>query len=178
MQANATVDKIIFTGPVGAGKTTAIGSISETPPVGTDVQCTDESQQIKDTTTVAMDYSYITLDDGSRIHLYGTPGQERFQFMWEILSQNGIGLVLLVNKDNPEPVKQMEFYLDAFSDFINETGVVIGLTRSGENDMANVEDFQKKLFERNQIFPVFDIDARDENDVKILVRALLAILEV
>ena len=107
-------NKIIFTGPVGAGKTTAIGAISEEPPVGTDVPCTDESKAIKQNTTVAMDYSYIELEDGKRVHLYGTPGQERFNFMWNILSKGGLGLVLLVNNDHPDPVGQMEFYLDAF----------------------------------------------------------------
>ena len=172
-----TQDKIIFTGPVGAGKTTAIDAISETPPVGTDVQCTDEYMSLKETTTVAMDYSYITLEDGARIHLYGTPGQSRFDFMWGILTQGGIGLVLLVNNDNPEPVKQMEFYLDAFGDFIRDTGVVIGVTRSGLTDNASIEEYQEKLYQRGQIFPVFDIDARESNDVKILVHALLATLQ-
>lgn len=171
------MDKIIFTGPVGAGKTTAIGAISETPPVGTDVDCTDESRHIKDKTTVAMDYSYITLDDGARIHLYGTPGQERFNFMWEILTQGGIGLVLLVNKDGERPIDQMEYYLDAFSNFIKDTGVVIGLTRSGIKDNASLEEFQARLLERKQVYPVFEIDARSSDDVSILVHALLAVLQ-
>lgn len=170
-------DKIIFTGPVGAGKTTAIGAISDIPPVGTDVRCTDESRKLKDTTTVAMDYSYISLEDGSRVHLYGTPGQDRFDFMWKILSKGGIGLILLVNNDHPEPLKQLDHYLDAFDDFINETGVVVGVTRSGIADKATLDDFQQRLFERNQVFPVFEIDARSSDDVKILVHALLAILE-
>ena len=117
------LDKIIFTGPVGAGKTTAIGSISETPPVGTDVKCTDESKKLKDTTTVAMDYSYITLDDGTRINLYGTPGQSRFDFMWEILTNGGIGLVLLIPKDHPTAIDQLDFYMDAFSDFIRKNAI-------------------------------------------------------
>jgi signal recognition particle receptor subunit beta len=170
-------NKIIFTGPVGAGKTTAIGAISDTPPVGTDVRCSDESSLLKDTTTVAMDYSYISLEDGSRVHLYGTPGQDRFDFMWKILSKGGIGLVLLVNNDHPNPIKQLDHYLDAFSDFIIETGVVIGITRSGIADNASIEDYQQRLLERNQVFPVFEIDARSCEDVKILVHALLAILE-
>ena len=172
------MDKIIFTGPVGAGKTTAIGAISDIPPVGTDVNCTDESRNIKDKTTVAMDYSYITLDDGMRIHLYGTPGQERFNFMWDILTKSGIGLVLLVNKDNPDPVNQMIFYLDAFNKFIKETGVVIGVTRSGYSDNTTIEELQHTLLERNQIFPVFEIDARNSNDVSILIHALIAVLQV
>ena len=168
--------KIIFTGPVGAGKTTAIGSISETPPVATDVICTDESRQIKRTTTVAMDYSYITLEDGTRVHLYGTPGQERFNFMWQILTKDGIGLVLLINRDHPEPLAQLDFYLNAFSDFIDTTGVVIGLTKSDMNDKYDISQFQNHLYDRQQIFPVFDIDARNGDDVKVLVQALLAVL--
>jgi signal recognition particle receptor subunit beta len=172
-----SLDKIIFSGPVGAGKTTAIGAISETPPVGTDVRCSDHYKEVKDTTTVAMDYSYIHLDDGTCIHLYGTPGQSRFDFMWEILAQGGIGLVLLVNKDNEDPVAQMEYYLDSFSDFIRDTGVVVGVTRSGITDNASIEEFQDKLYQRGQIFPVFDIDARSSDDVKILIHALLATLQ-
>jgi len=172
------MDKIIFTGPVGAGKTTAIGSISETVPVGTDVNCTDESRAIKQKTTVAMDYSYITLEDGMRIHLYGTPGQERFNFMWDILTKGGIGLVLLINRDNPSPIEQMDYYLDAFQSFISDTGVVIGITRSGLNDNASLENFQQRLLERNQVFPVFEIDARSSDDVSILIHALMAVLQV
>lgn len=171
------MDKIIFAGPVGAGKTTAIGAISETPPVGTDVVCTDGTAAIKDSTTVAMDYSYITLEDGTRIHLYGTPGQQRFSFMWDIVTQGGIGLVLLINRDHPEPLTQLDVYLDAFSDFIRRTGVVIGLTRSDIHEGCDIGRFQERLYQRQQVFPVLDIDAREANDVKILVHALLAVLQ-
>ncbi len=172
----AAAEKIIFTGPVGAGKTTAIGAIADIPPVGTDVPCTDGAQALKPTTTVAMDYAYLLLDDGTRVHLYGTPGQERFDFMWSILARGGIGLVLLVNCDHPDPVAQMELYLDAFADFISETGVVIGLTRSDIADTAPLEAFQARLLERNQVVPVFEIDARNPEDVKVLIHALLAVL--
>ena len=170
-------DKIIFTGPMGAGKTTAITAISDMPPVCTDVQCTGEERSIKQTTTVAMDYSYIQLEDGKRVHLYGTPGQQRFEFMWEILAKGGLGLVLLVNNDQPDPIEVMEYYLDRFSHFIQETGVVIGITRVGVEDQATIEQYQNRLFERGQVFPVFEIDGRSPNDVKILVQALLAVLD-
>ncbi len=174
MQLNT--DKIIFTGPVGAGKTTAIASISDTPPVSTDVNTSGEERRIKESTTVAMDYSYIEMEDGTKVHLYGTPGQTRFDFMWKILTNGGLGLVLLINNDHSEPIKQMEFYLDSFSDFIDQTGVVIGITRTSIKNNASIEDYQTKLFERNQIFPVFEVDSRSEDDIKILIQALLAIL--
>lgn len=171
------MDKIIFTGPMGAGKTTAIGAISEIPPICTDVRCSGEEQTRKETTTVAMDYGYFTLDDNTRIHLYGTPGQERFDYMWSILTKGGIGLILLLDNTRSDPLSEMVFYLNAFQEFIEETGVVIGITRTDISQKWTFDDYQEKLIERGQIYPVFEIDARQPNDIKILIHALLAILE-
>jgi signal recognition particle receptor subunit beta len=173
------MEKIIFTGPMGAGKTTAIASISEIPPIATEVHCSDEALARKDSTTVAMDYGYFSLDDGIKIHLYGTPGQERFNYMWKILSVGGIGLILLLDNANTtsSPLDDMVFYLDAFEDFISTTGVVIGVTRMDVSRRLLLEDYHNKLLERGQIFPVFEVDVRQSNDVKILIHALLAILQ-
>lgn len=73
--------KIIFTGPVGSGKTTAIATLSDEPPVCTNQNATDMTKEKKSKTTVAMDYGTMSLDAKEKIHLYGTPGQERFNFM-------------------------------------------------------------------------------------------------
>jgi hypothetical protein len=171
------MDKIIFTGPMGAGKTTAISSISDIPPISTEVRCSDDAQLRKETTTVAMDYGYFSLDDGSRVHLYGTPGQERFDYMWTILTKGGIGLVLLLDNARPDPLADLNFYLDAFKDFIQQTGAVIGVTRMDVSNQTSLDDYRNTLFARDQIFPVFEVDARQPNDVKILIHALLAILQ-
>ena len=88
-------NKIIFAGPVGSGKTTSISSVSDILVVGTEAKATDEVAQRKDNTTVAMDYGVLNLENGSKVHLYGTPGQDRFNFMWEILSENAMGFVIL-----------------------------------------------------------------------------------
>src|SRR5690606_3823761 len=77
--------KILFTGPVGAGKTTAITSLSDTPPVLTESLASDGTMRRKPTTTVALDYGVMRLSVKDQLHLYGTPGQERFDFMWDIL---------------------------------------------------------------------------------------------
>ena len=90
-------NKIIFTGPVGVGKTTAIAAISDEALVQTDASASDMTLDRKRNTTVAMDYGAISLDEDTKVHLYGTPGQERFNFMWEILSQGSMGLVLLLD---------------------------------------------------------------------------------
>jgi signal recognition particle receptor subunit beta len=102
--------KIIFTGPVGAGKTTAINSISDLPPVKTDAAASDMTKSKKSATTVAMDYGVMNLPGGEKLHLYGTPGQERFDFMWDILVTGGIGLVLLLDNTRADPFVDMKFF--------------------------------------------------------------------
>lgn len=168
--------KIIFTGPMGAGKTTAIATISEVSPISTEVRCSDET--FKETTTVAMDYGYITLEDGIRVHLYGTPGQARFNYMWSIMTKGGLGLIILIDNARPDPLSDLVFYLDAFKEFIDDTGVVIGISRMDVSHRVTLDDYSQKLLERGQIYPVFEVDARLPNDVKILIHALLAILQV
>ncbi len=173
---NISEDKIIFTGPVGAGKTSAIASISDIPPVSTDVAATDETLERKEMTTVAMDYGFLQLEDGGCVHLYGTPGQERFDFMWEILCRGGIGLIILIDASSHDPIDDVKNYLEAFKDFIQETGAVVGLTRVDVNKNNLYERVQDILIERGYPIPVLEIDAREAEDVKVLVHALLAVL--
>ena len=89
--------KIIFSGPVNAGKTTAIKVLSDIDVVSTEARASDHVKVKKENTTVAMDYGRINLDSETAVHLYGTPGQARFNFMWEILAQGALGLVLLID---------------------------------------------------------------------------------
>jgi uncharacterized protein len=174
---NDTNYKIIFAGPVGAGKTTAIVSLSDEPPVTTDEAATDMTTSRKPRTTVAMDYGIMKLADGQRIHLYGTPGQERFDFMWDILVKGGIGLVLLVDATRPAPVKDMLFFLDAFRTFVQDTGVVVGVTRCDMAPSFAPADLHEALARAGLNVPVFTVDARSRADVQTLVKALLYSLD-
>lgn len=168
-----TESKIIFTGPVGAGKTTAIGSISDIPPVKTDATASDMTLDRKGYTTVAMDYGVLNLDDETKVHLYGTPGQERFDFMWEILTQGGIGLVLLIDNSRPTPVSDMQFFMNAFKDFLNEAPLVIGVTKTDIKPSPSIKTHAEILSRIDQRPPIFEVDARSREDVKSLVMALL-----
>lgn len=76
-------NKIIFSGTVGAGKSTAINALSDILPVSTEALASDEIAGIKKTTTVAMDYGVLNLPDGEKVMLYGTPGQERFSLGYD-----------------------------------------------------------------------------------------------
>ncbi len=169
--------KIIFTGPVGAGKTTAISKISDIPVVQTEARASDSVAQLKDKTTVAMDYGTLNITDRNRIHLYGTPGQERFSFMWDILCVGGLGLVLLIDNSREDPLSDLDFYLSSFSRFIKNNAVVIGVNRLPENPRPGLYSFYTRLKELNIEAPVFEIDAREKNDIKVMLISLLALLD-
>ncbi|MCB1237555.1 MAG: ATP/GTP-binding protein, partial [Verrucomicrobiae bacterium] len=137
--------KIIFAGPVGAGKTTAICTVSEVEPILTDVAASDDTRKRKETTTVAMDYGRISLEGGERVHLYGTPGQERFDFMWEILIKGGGGLILMLDNARPDPLTDLRAYAESFSTFIKEQRLVIGVTRMDLKGDPTLDDYREFL---------------------------------
>ncbi|MFM2119341.1 MAG: hypothetical protein RL722_809 [Pseudomonadota bacterium] len=168
-----TDHKIIFTGPVGAGKTTAIASISDIEPIRTDEAASDMTQKRKGNTTVAMDYGMIRLGPKEKVHLYGTPGQERFDFMWDILTKGGIGLVLLLDNTRPTPFEDMKFYIGAFREFIENTRLVVGVTQMDTRSSPAIEDYVREMARLEVAAPVFEIDARRRDDVSTLIEALL-----
>lgn len=170
--------KIIFTGPVGSGKTTAIGTLSDIATIRTESIATDETRDRKPQTTVALDYGKINLPDGSSIHLYGTPGQQRFDFMWEILVEGGIGLVLLVDNARTEPMSDMAFFLNAFRNFIHSTGVVVGITRTDLCSRPDIHEYRRELAKLGfQNTPVYEVDAREKQDISLLIETLLCSID-
>ena len=172
--------KIVFAGPVGSGKTTAIGSVSDIMVVGTEARASDEVAQRKSNTTVAMDYGILNLEGGGKVHLYGTPGQERFSFMWEILSEGAMGFVILIDSARPDPLSDLDFYLNAFRKPIAQCGdaVVIGVTRTELNPQVDLLDrFNERLSAMKLNIPVFEVDGRQREDVKQMLLALLTLLD-
>lgn len=165
--------KIIFSGPVGAGKSTAIRVLSDIDVVSTEAQASDQTKELKDQTTVAMDYGRINLDENTAVHLYGTPGQERFSFMWEILAKGALGLVLLIDASREEYKKDVETYLNAFSEFTVQNPVVIGLTHTDKALESAWEEIQTLLTQRSLSAPIFEVDARNKDDISMLVQALI-----
>ena len=105
MPADAVPLKVVVAGGFGAGKTTLVHALSEIPPLLTEEPMTSASVGIDDTgavpdkrtTTVAMDFGRITVDDALILYLFGTPGQDRFWFMWDELARGCVGAVVLVD---------------------------------------------------------------------------------
>lgn len=168
--------KILFTGSVGAGKTTAIGQISDVPPLVTDVRNTDRSVD-KPLTTVGLDYGEFALDTGDRVRLFGTPGQSRFDFMWQILARNALGLVILVDNSRPDPLADLRVYLEGFADDLDIMPCAIGIGRLGEHPSPSMDDYIEELARHNRVLPVLEVDVRKRDDVILLIDTLLAQLE-
>ncbi|MDY6994374.1 MAG: GTP-binding protein [Pseudomonadota bacterium] len=170
--------KLVFTGSTGAGKTTAISAISEIPVINTDVRTTDLSMpKRKVKTTVALDYGELTLVDGQKLRLYGTPGQQRFDYMWKILIKGALGLIILVDNSGADPIGDLARYLDNFRGFINETTAVIGITRMDIAAEPDLQCYYDYLTEQGIQLPIFPVDARCRDNIVMLIQALIAMLE-
>ena len=168
--------KIVFTGPMGAGKTTAIRAISDVPPVSTEVANTDQSINAKPTTTVALDYGQLLLEDGTAVSLYGTPGQERFSFMWEILCRGSLGVVLLLDGSTATARHDLQSYAEAFRRINPNQPFVTGIGRVSPDD-CRLDEYARALGARGIVAPVFGVDVRKREDVLLLIETLLCVLE-
>lgn len=175
-KANSQI-KLVFTGSVGAGKTTAISVISETPPISTEAKPSDDVAFRKNSTTVAMDYGELTLEGGVKLNLYGTPGQRRFDFMCHILTQGALGLIVLINNSHPTPLEELDYYLNLNADFLKRRPAIIGVTHLDEPGTIDIEDYYRCLNERGESWPILRADAREQNDVVRLIEVLLSVLE-
>ncbi|TGD72836.1 GTP-binding protein [Mangrovimicrobium sediminis] len=170
--------KIVFSGPVGAGKSQAIRTVSDIEVVQTDVVATDEVQDSKETTTVAMDYGELQLDADTTLALYGTPGQERFRFMWDILIKGALGVVLMVDDSAPDPLGDLETYLQNFSHHIAQSTAVVGVTHTDVAASSGMEKYYEYMEQKGYFFPIYPIDARKAEDVNLLLQSLTAMLEI
>lgn len=168
--------KIILTGTMGAGKTTAIAAVSETPPIVTDVVNNDRSVD-KALTTVGFDYGQLTLDNGDRIRLFGTPGQERFRFVWQAVSAGALGLIILTDNSRPDPLADLRVYLDGFAKELATLPCVVGVGRLETHPQPDLQAYADELERAGHVFPVLPVDVRQREDVVLLMDVLLSQME-
>lgn len=165
--------KLIFVGPPGAGKSTAIRSISDFPPVSTEVPHSDERR----TTTVAMDFGEMTLDSGDVVRLYGVPGQGRFEFIWPMIADGAIGAFFFLDARDPAPLETLDGYLESFADTVRDVACVLAVTHGDEaRHQFSTADFSKHLRKRGATMAVVQVDPRQRKDVLFMLDILLELL--
>jgi small GTP-binding protein len=163
--------KLVVTGPFSAGKTTLIRTISEITVLSTERDISDDTRSRKAETTVAMDFGRITIDRDLVLYLFGTPGQERFDFMWEILGEGMIGFLLLVDGSREDSLVEARGILDAFRTMAR-VPYVVGINRSDGAD-PEVEERVRAALDLEPTRAVVPCDATDKESVKSVLLALL-----
>lgn len=137
--------KMVVTGPFNAGKTEFIRSVSEIDVVSTERKVsTIGEREIKESTTVAMDFGRITVDDDLVLYLFGTPGQKRFDFMWEILSEGMLGFIVMVDSNRPETFREARTILETFRAYA-PTPYIVAANKQDKDDAWEVEDIRHAL---------------------------------
>jgi small GTP-binding protein len=168
--------KMVVTGPFSSGKTQFIQTVSEIDVVATERKISSESERIKETTTVAMDFGRITVDDDLVLYLFGTPGQKRFDFMWEILSEGMLGFVVMVDSSRPETFREARRILETFRAYA-PTPYVVSANKQDLPDAWEPEDMRiaLRLSPEVKLLPCV---ATDKEAVKnALLELLYSILE-
>lgn len=136
--------KMVVTGPFNSGKTEFIQTVSEIDVVSTERKVSSEAEKIKESTTVAMDFGRITVDDELVLYLFGTPGQKRFDFMWEILSEGMLGFIVMVDSTRPETFKEARAILETFRAYA-PTPYVVAANKQDMEDAWEIDDMRIAL---------------------------------
>ncbi|WP_190303225.1 MULTISPECIES: GTP-binding protein [Methylomonas] len=166
--------KLLIVGSVGSGKTTAIRTLCDGNVISTEAAPSDHTQLRKKSTTVAMDYGSLAIDTQTQLHVYGAPGQRRFDFMSEILLNNALGLIILVSNESSDSLNELDYYLNSFKPYLAKHHAVIGVTHNDIRPNPSLNEYTHYLKNRGDAWPVFKIDARKQEDLMQLVHALLA----
>ena len=166
--------KVVLLGSPGSGKTTAIAAASFGKALNSDVVATDSVANDKAKTTVGIDYAEIDIPshDGEeqKISLFGTPGQIKFNFIWDVVGKNADGFIILLDMSRPEPLSYLKFYSKFLHDEIGNTSLVYCALTHCEKYFGDISNIMEMISsEYSNIKGVYRIDAREKEDVSIVL---------
>jgi small GTP-binding protein len=169
--------KIVITGPFGAGKTTLITTMSEIAVLTTERKVTSSGEKaVKSNTTVAMDFGRMTIDTELVLYLFGTPGQKRFDFMWEILADGMLGFVVLVDASREESFEEAAEILKFFTDGAS-VPFVVAVNKGDDQQDGGVAQARSWLHLADDVRCV-PVNATERESVKgVLLELLYAVLD-
>ena len=167
--------KFVVAGGFGAGKTTFVGALSEIPPLRTEAAMTSVAAHVDDrrgsaaktTTTVAMDFGRLTVDDYLVMYLFGTPGQERFGFMWDDICTHALGAVVLVDTERLDQSFPAVDYFEA-----KDIPFVVALNRFEGTPRYDLGEVRDALGVSPHV-PMTECDARHTDSAKEVMLLLL-----
>lgn len=168
-------NKVLFIGPMGAGKTTAIQTLSDDVAASTEVQNSNKDMFNKETTTVAMDYGAIQLDDNQRIHLYGIPGQKHFEPVWPVVAKGAIGAILLVNASQPNWQQDTLYFIKAFDMLAKSNSILVAANRITDEQH---DELAELLDQQGYCLPLLTTDPRFHDELVLALNILIANLEI
>lgn len=169
--------KIIVTGSFNSGKTEFIRKISEIEPITTDKPVSEkELKEIKALTTVAMDFGRLTVSEDIIIHIYATPGQERFDFVYPLLVKNALALIILGDITDKNSIKAIPDYYRKFYN-LKRLPTVVALTKVDLPNKVSEEYISQQLSSLPPTVPIVKINATNKEEVKSTVLLALEQLE-
>lgn len=174
MSASGIEHKIVVLGSMGAGKSTLVRTVADGRVVDTDVANTDAASG-KLATTVAMDYADVALPNGDRMRLFGSPGQDRFSFIWPILLEGAAGAVVLLDASDGDPAAALGRYLSVLSQHAPNVPAVIGLTKTDLVDHGIADALAIHALASG--VPLLPIDARESTQILMLMDVLMTQIE-
>lgn len=172
--------KVLFAGPTGAGKTTAINTVSEISVVSTEVLRSSldtesvKSQLIpKSTVTIGIDYGEFSFDERTRVRLYGVPGQIRFEFLWDLIHKGSSGTIILFDITSNAYTAEVKFFINRFREVLLTDRCIIGISKYSDIYSGRVTEIIDLMDDSKIDVPVVAVDIRNKEDVlKLLARII------
>ena len=168
-----TMLKIVVTGPFNAGKTQFISTISDIDVVSTERKITTEDHGIKAETTVAMDYGRAVID-GVTLHLHGTPGQARFDFMWEILTDEMDGFIVLIDSTDRLSFADARDLISLFKTFKGAPHLVVA-SKQDLNGAMHMNDVRRGIQTEHDVL-VMPCVATSKTSVHQVMRQMIELI--